>query len=225
MNKLHMPWLMLVTEPSKNLPVIVSDAISGGVTVVQWRQKTALKSDYRRTYSALGAVIQETVPLVVNTMWEVAVKLHVTNTHLPERSVPLKAVRKELGSRALIGKSVHSAAAAADAEAEGANYVLAGPIFESVSHPGVAPQGLDFLRAVCQSVSIPVLAIGGVTPENIADCIIAGASGIAIQSSIMQAKNPSAAAYEYRTALELAWLMKNHKQEDARLSVAHLSLR
>jgi thiamine-phosphate diphosphorylase len=206
--KLHVPWLMLVTEPSKNLPVIVSDAIAGGVTIVQWRQKTALKTDYRRTYSSLIAVIQDTVPLVVNTMWDVASKLHVANLHLPEHSIPLKDARKEVGSRGLIGKSVHTVEAAIEAEKGGADYIIAGTIFESASHPEEKAAGLEFLSDVCRSVSIPVIAIGGITPANTAGCISAGASGIAVLSPIMQAKNPSAVAHEYRTALEEAWKTK-----------------
>jgi thiamine-phosphate pyrophosphorylase len=203
--KLHTPWLMLVTEPSNSLPKIVSEAISGGITVVQWRQKTAMKSGYNRTYSSLMAVVQEAVPLVVNTLWETSVGLRVSNVHLPENSVPVAVARKAIGPRGLIGKSVHSLEAAIAATEAGADYLLAGTIFESLSHPQEKPEGLGILEAICKSVSVPVLAIGGVTTENLKSCIGAGAAGVAVLSPIMHAKNPGAVAFAYRTALELAW--------------------
>ncbi len=206
--KLHVPWLMLVTEPSNNLASIVSEAVTGGVTIVQWRQKTALKSGYDRTYSSLRAVVQEAVPLVVNTMWEVALKLRVTNIHLPDNSITPAAARKAVGAKALIGKSVHSVESAREAEESGADYLVAGTIFESLSHSDKDPEGLDFLSQVCKSVSIPVLAIGGITPQNIGSCIAAGASGVAVLSPIMRSKNPAAAAAQYRSALELAWISR-----------------
>jgi len=206
--KLHTPWLMLITEPTNNLPAIVSEAITGGVTIVQWRQKTALKSGYDRTYSSLRAVVQEAVPLVVNTMWEVAVKLRVSNLHLPEQSVAMSVARKAVGAKALIGKSVHTVQAAIDAASEGANYLVAGTIFPSVSHPDKEPEGLDFLHAVCQSVTIPVIAVGGITTSNLGSCLLAGASGVAVLSPIMQSKSPSTVARSYRDALESAWIAR-----------------
>ena len=74
---------------------------------------------------------------------------------------------------------VHSPAAATAAESEGADYVVYGPIWASASHPGVAPVGIDALVEVVRAVGVPVLAIGGVTPERVAECHDAGAAGYA----------------------------------------------
>ena len=78
-----------------------------------------------------------------------------------------------------MGRSVHSVEAARQAEREGADFVIFGPIWESASHPGSAPAGVGALEQVAHAVGIPVLAIGGVTEERIAECHAAGAAGYA----------------------------------------------
>jgi thiamine-phosphate diphosphorylase len=192
---------MLVTEPSHNLPWIVSQALEGGVTIVQWRQKSGIGAGFNRTYAGLCAVIQDAAPLMVNTVWEMAEKLHVPNVHLPEKSIPVTLARKLVGAKGLIGKSVHSAEAAIMAEQDGVDYVIAGTIFSSVSHPDVNPGGLELLSSIIRAVNIPVLAIGGITVDNLESCMDAGASGIAIMSPILQSKNPAAVARAYRLAM------------------------
>jgi len=98
--------------------------------------------------------------------------------NLPESDVPVAAARMLLGVR-LIGRSVHSIGSAQAAEREGADYVIFGPVWESASHPGTAPAGLAALTRVARSVRIPVLAIGGVTVERVAEVLASGAAGYA----------------------------------------------
>lgn len=196
---------MLVTEPSPRLPQIAGEAVGGGVNVVHLRDKRAAAHGLRLTFRALGQSLRGGTTVVVNADWQRAIGFGAKHIHLPEQSVPIGVVRHHLGNGALVGKSVHSVEAALKSAAQGADYVLAGTIFASQSHPDVEPLGLDFLREVCAAVSVPVLAIGGVTPENIADCIQAGAAGMAVLSPIMQAADPKAVAQNYRAALDAAW--------------------
>jgi thiamine monophosphate synthase len=79
--------------------------------------------------------------------------------------------------------------------------MIAGTIFGSASHPGVRPAGVGFLREVCAHVRRPVLAIGGVTPENATECLRAGAAGVAVLSPLMDAADPAAVAARYRAAM------------------------
>ena len=196
---------MLITEPSPRLPVTVAEAVSGGVDVVQWREKRGKGMGYNRAYGDLNAALKERALLVVNGNWETAVGLGARRIHLPEKSLPVGVVRHRIGAKSLIGKSVHSVGSAQQAEKQGADYLVAGTIFSSPSHPDVEPMGLEFLREVCAAVAIPVLAIGGMTPENTGECIAAGAAGIAVLSSIMRASDPREAAQTYRAALDAAW--------------------
>jgi len=88
------------------------------------------------------------------------------------------SARRLLGG-ALVGRSVHSLEAAVEAEREGADFVIFGPVFASASHPGAAPAGLERLLQVARGVRIPVVAIGGVTEALVAQCLEAGAAGYA----------------------------------------------
>jgi len=121
--------------------------------------------------------------------------------HLPEHSISIAEARRQYGANILIGRSIHNIDSALQAEINGANYIVAGTIFASNSHPGETPAGLDFLREVCASVTIPVIAIGGITPQNTPDCLAAGAAGVAVLSPIMRAKDPKRVAEMYCEAM------------------------
>jgi thiazole tautomerase (transcriptional regulator TenI) len=105
--------------------------------------------------------------------------------HLPER-MPGRC----------IGRSVHSVEAALRAEAEGCEYVVAGTIFPSTSHPGGEVAGVNLIEEIAKQIAIPVLAIGGITPHNAKRCLNAGARGVAVLSFLMDAADPKAAAEE-----------------------------
>lgn len=102
--------------------------------------------------------------------------------------------------RSFVGVSVHSAEEAKEAENKGANYVIVGHIFETDCKKGLAPRGLDFLKEVCNSVKIPVYAIGGINPDNISLVAQVGAGGACIMSGFMACENPQ----EYMNSLRKA---------------------
>ena len=105
----------------------------------------------------------------------------------------MAAIRRVMGAQMLIGASAHSLAEAQGAIAEGANYVTMSPIFPTDSKPGYGPAlGLEGLAAMTQAVSAPVLALGGVSPANAADCVRAGAAGVAVMGSVMRSPTPGA---------------------------------
>jgi thiamine-phosphate diphosphorylase len=196
---------MLVTEPSPRLVEIAREAAAGGADLVQLRDKRPNANGLRMTFKALSQALRADTPVVVNADWQRAAGFGARHIHLPERSAPPGVVRFRVGAGSLLGKSVHSTEAAQKAAGQGVDYLIAGTIFASASHPGEAPAGLDFLRDVCAAVAVPVLAIGGVTPENAPDCLRAGAAGVAVLSPIMRAEDPQAVARRYRAALDAAW--------------------
>jgi len=201
---LSLPCLMLVTEPSPRLPEIIAAAVAGGVNTVQWREKVRNGAHYRQRCVSIRKAAGDNVPVLVNGNWEAALACGARHVHLPEKSLPIGVVRWRLGGNGLVGKSVHSVDGALKAQADGADYLVAGSVFETLSHPNIAPAGLDFLREVCAAVSIPVVAIGGVKPENVGECIAAGAAGVAALSPLMTAENPRELAQEYFVALTAA---------------------
>jgi len=192
---------MLVTEPSPRLPQIVSEAVAGGVDIVQWRDKTTPQEELHRQVRMVKDAASPAL-LIVNGPPALA---RADGRHLAGSDASVRFLRHRCGYWKLIGRSVHAVHEAQEAAEVGADYLVAGTIFASQSHPDVAPAGLGFLREVCAAVSIPVLAIGGVTPEKVSECIDAGAAGVAVLSPIMWAENPKSAAQAYRMALDVAW--------------------
>jgi thiamine-phosphate diphosphorylase len=113
--------------------------------------------------------------------------------------------RRLLGPNRLIGASVHSVAAARAAEVAGTDYLIAGTIFPSPSHPGGPVAGPDLLRRVRADVRIPLLAIGGITAAHAPEALAAGADGLAVISAILSAPDPGLAAQRLRSAIDTAW--------------------
>jgi thiamine-phosphate pyrophosphorylase len=149
---------------------------AGRATILQIRapQLTALELELE----AAKLVAASPVPVVISSRCDVALAVQAAGVNLPERDILVSDARKLLGER-LISRSVHSLEAALIAEGDGANFVIFGPVWESESHPGAEPTGVEALSRVAHALRIPVLAIGGVTDGRIAECHAAGAAGYA----------------------------------------------
>ena len=174
-----------------------------------WRQALALRwqrwwqrgrTQGQRAGQHLGAQVRQNVGgkalFIVNDRVDVALALDADGVQLPETGLPVAQARKLLGNQRLIGRSVHSLQGAVAAERAGADYVIFGPVYTTPSHSGVPPAGRQALQEVAQAVSIPVLAIGGVSGENIRQVLQAGAAGAAVVSAIIGALDSKAAAAE-----------------------------
>jgi len=209
---LSLPCLMVVTDRvlcggADGLAAAVEAAVSGGADAVQLREKdpdgrSLPASELAPLAHRLRAVTQGRALLVVNGPLEVAVAVEADGVHLPEDTPMLLRPRRGF----LVGRSVHSAEAARRAEAAGADYLIAGPIFETRSHPGVEPAGLALVEEIARAVRVPVLAIGGVTAGRVEEVVRAGASGVAVISAVLaQPAEGGAAAEALRRALDAAW--------------------
>lgn len=140
------------------------------------------------------------VPFAVNSFWETAAELGIEKVHLPLHI--LREISPEEKSQFMvIGTSCHSVNDAIEAETLGADYIIAGHIFETDCKKGLAGRGLTFLEEVKKSVTLPVYAIGGINSKNAAYCIKAGADGICIMSGFMQADNVSKFMDELRAKI------------------------
>jgi len=149
-----------------------------------------------------GAVLR----ILINDRLDVALAVQAGGVHLGEKSVPVQAARRlatTLGRKDfLVGVSCHSLEAAKAAERNGADYLFFGPVFSTPSKAAYgAPQGLERLAEVCHALSAPVLAIGGVTQENCAACLAAGASGIAAVRLFQDAADLPSLAQTLRRAV------------------------
>jgi thiamine-phosphate pyrophosphorylase len=176
------------------LHAIVSDletarrAAEGGATVIQLR----LKGGTTDEVVARGAGFRELGPMfVVNDDVQAAVALGADGVHLGQDD---PGSEEALAAGLMLGRSASNVEEAQTAEAEGAAYIGAGPVWATPSKPDADPAiGLDSLRAVCEAVSIPVVAIGGIDESNARACIEAGAAGIAVVRAAERTAELSAA--------------------------------
>jgi thiamine-phosphate pyrophosphorylase len=151
-------------------------AIDRGATILQLRAPEL--TTHALEEQARELVASSSVPVLVSARCDVVLACGAVGVNLPERDLPVADARRLLGDR-IVGRSVHSVEAARLAEAEGADYVIFGPVWPSPSHLDEPPRGLEALGEVVRAVRIPVLAIGGVDAARARLCIEAGAGGYA----------------------------------------------
>ncbi|GAA0178366.1 thiamine phosphate synthase [Clostridium sediminicola] len=157
---------------------------------IMLREKDLNISEYEDLALKIKEITQiNGVPLIINQNIEVALKLKISNIHLSMSN--LRKHKNKLNEFVNVGASVHSIIEAKEAEELGASYVIAGHIFTTDCKKGVPPRGLGFLKEICESISIPVFAIGGITNDKIDDIKNTGASGVCIMSEAMTCLNPS----------------------------------
>lgn len=149
---------------------------AGRATILQLRAPDSTARAIEQEVTALVAT--SPVPVVVSSRCDIAIAAGAAGVNLPENDIPVAAARALMSER-LVGRSVHSLESALRAESEGADYVIFGPVWASASHPASTPAGIQALAQVAHALRIPVLAIGGVTEERIAECRAAGAAGFA----------------------------------------------
>jgi len=141
------------------------------------------------------------VTLLVNDRLDVALAVKV-GVHLGSRSVPPTEARRLLGANRILGVSVHNPSEAVEAAESGADYLFLGPLFETPSHPGVVARRAEFMEGVASRVDLPVVGIGGVTPERAAKVLACGAHGVAAIRGIWDAPSPPDAVQAYLDAVE-----------------------
>ncbi|GED14220.1 thiamine phosphate synthase [Aneurinibacillus migulanus] len=138
--------------------------------------------------------------LAVNDRVDVALACHAAAIQVAYHSLPPDVIRRLVPNKR-IGVSVHNVAEAEAAEAAGADYVLYGHVFASASKPGLAGRGLAALQETVESVSVPVIALGGITPDNAAEVLATGCAGIAVLSAVMHATNPVLSVQRFQQAM------------------------
>jgi thiamine-phosphate pyrophosphorylase len=203
--RLPIPCLTLITDrrlcQGLSLGEAVVRAVGGGVNVVQLREKDLAAAQLVPLADRLRAITQDKALLIVNTRLDVALVCGADGVHLPERGPSVAATRRLAGDGFIIGRSVHSAEEAAKAQEEGADYVQVGAIFPSRSHPGQTPAGPGLLESVAARVTIPIVAVGGITAGNVGRVMQAGARGAAVISAILDSSSPGAATRRLAEAM------------------------
>lgn len=166
--------------PKPLLPQLQS-AMQAGVNLVQLREKDLTTRELvELATAAVEASRGSETRIVINDRLDIAMAIGANGVHLGGHSVPVEVARRHVGKDFIIGASCHSLDQALAAEAGGADYILLGPVFDTPSKRRYGPPlGLDKLSEVARLLKIPVLALGGVTSDNVKMCLDAGATGIA----------------------------------------------
>lgn len=199
--------LTLVTDRTqtrgRDLAAVVGECLAAGLPAVQAREKdlgaadlAALCRRLRDLTDAHGA------RLVVNDRVDVALAVGADGVQRTHASLPVADIRAIAGRRLAIGASVHSLEEAVDAEQQGADWIVFGPVYDTPSKRRWGPpQGLERLGRVAAAVRVPVIAIGGITPERVAAVRAAGAAGVAAIGALLDTDAPGEATKRFLEAL------------------------
>ena len=164
----------------------VREALEGGVTLVQYRAKTASSAEMYAEALQMKALCDSfNVPLIINDRLDIAMAVGAAGVHLGQDDLPCAAARRILGEDYLIGVSAHNPAEAKSALQSGADYLGCGAVFGTATKADVKKLGTEGLEAICKAKGLPVVGIGGVTADNYREVRAAGAEGAAIVSGIL----------------------------------------
>lgn len=186
-------------HPDKPLAAAVEEALQGGVTCLQLREKDLPGQDFlseAREIQALASRYE--VPLIINDNVEVALACGADGVHVGQEDMAAADARRRIGDSRILGVSAQTVAEAVRAEADGADYLGVGAVFPSPSKPEAPIVSCETLRTICKAVSIPVIAIGGITGDNMALLQGSGIVGFALISEIFAAADIAAAAAALR---------------------------
>lgn len=177
---------------------VVEQALDGGVRAIQLREKDLGGKELFLLAEKMKAVCARyRASLFVNDRIDVALAIDAAGVQLGGGAIPIDSARELLGDAKLIGASTHSIKEALAAERAGADFIFFGPVYFTPSKAAYGPpQGLELLQGVVEKISLPVYAVGGVKPENIAAVKKTGARGVAVISAVMSAEDPTAVSRE-----------------------------
>lgn len=179
----------------RGLPRAVEEALRGGATCIQLRDKSAGKKLLMEEALEIRALCRRhNAPLIINDDAALAKEAGADGVHIGQRDMPLQEARRILGKSAVIGVSAHSVQEALDAQEGGADYLGAGALFHTGTKNDASALSLQTLRDICNAVSIPVVAIGGINAENAHVLAGSGISGIAVVSAVFAESDIEAAA-------------------------------
>jgi thiamine-phosphate pyrophosphorylase len=197
------PGLYVVTDPDllqgRLMEDQVAEAILGGATMVQLREKALSTRDFIKMAERVKRVTdQHSVPLIINDHLDVMLAARASGLHVGQSDMPAVTARRLLGNGAILGVSVTTVAEAIRAEADGADYLGVGAIFPTGTKPDAAAVGLAELAEITRAVSIPVVAIGGISADNALQLKGRGLRGIAVVSAIFGKPDTRGAAETMR---------------------------
>ena len=187
----------------RSLADVVRESLDGGVTFLQLREKELDDENFLKEAKELKALCREyNVPFVINDNVDIAVKTDADGVHVGQSDMEAGDVRTKLGPDKIIGVSAQTVEQAVLAQKAGADYLGVGAVFPTGSKDDADDVSFETLKAICEAVTIPVIAIGGITKDNTMELKGSGICGIAVISAIYAAKDIKEAALELKEVTE-----------------------
>ena len=174
----------------RSLHSVVKESLEGGVTFVQLREKQLDEAHFMEEAKDLQVLCREyNVPFIINDNVDIALAMDADGVHVGQSDMEAGDVRAKLGPDKIIGVSAQTVEQAVLAEKRGADYLGVGAVFHTDSKADVAEVSRETLKAICDAVDIPVIAIGGINKENVSELAGTGICGIAVISAIFAEKD------------------------------------
>jgi len=186
----------------RDLEEILDATIAGGCRLIQLREKEWPSGRLLPLAERLRERCRRgSVTFIVNDRVDLAIAVGADGVHLGQDDLPTRAARPLLRPGMVLGRSIHSVVQAREAQAEGADYIAVGSMFPTQTKPNFELVGPELIRAVRPATKSPLIGIGGITRENVAEVIRAGADGVAVISAVCGAPDPAAATREFLAAI------------------------
>lgn len=201
--------LLVVTDrhqtKGRSLVPLLQRVLTAGISAIQLRERDLSARELVTLAREVQAVMASSKSqLLINDRVDVALALEGVGVHLRSNSLPLSVARQMLGAQRLLGISVHAVEEAVEAEAQGADYIVLGPIYETPSKQMFGPPlGIHALEKACKLVRVPIFGIGGVTVARAREMRCVGAFGVAVITAILGADDVESAAREVLDAVTL----------------------
>ncbi len=181
----------------------IETACRSGVTIVQLREKNLTTNQYYQLAKEVKEITDAyQVPLIIDDRLDVCLAVDAAGLHIGDDELPVSVARQVLGSDKILGVTAKTVKRALEAEEGGANYLGTGAIFPTTTKENAPITLISTLKTICQRVAIPVVAIGGLTSENIDQLIDTGIAGVAVVRDLMQAEDIEAKTQAFLTKLD-----------------------
>ena len=181
----------------------VETACRSGVTIVQLREKNLTTNQYYQLAKQVKEITDAyQVPLIIDDRLDVCLAVDAAGLHIGDDELPVSVARQVLGPEKILGVTAKTVKRALEAETSGADYLGTGAIFPTTTKENAPITQISTLKTICQTVAIPVVAIGGLTSENIDQLIGTGIAGVAVVRDLMQAEDIEAKAHAFLTKLD-----------------------
>ena len=181
----------------------VETACRSGVTIIQLREKNLTTNQYYQLAKQVKEITDAyKVPLIIDDRLDICLAVDAAGLHIGDDELPVSVARKVLGPEKILGVTAKTVKRALEAETSGADYLGTGAIFPTTTKENAPITLISTLKTICQTVAIPVVAIGGLTSENIDQLIGTGIAGVAVVRDLMQAEDMEAKTQAFLTKLD-----------------------